>query len=104
MPHAGGDVFGAARLAHIVATIQARLEPGQGLRLGRPTDASGVRHPKVPMSGATRQRLARLAEQSSIGGRKGDRGHAAAGAPVRWSISMCLGHLGSFEDLLLHGF
>ena len=70
VPHTGGGAFGAARLAHIVATIQARLEPGQGLRPGRPTDASWVRHPKVPMSDATRQRLARLAEQSSTGGRK----------------------------------
>ena len=70
MPHTGGGAFGAARLGHIVATIQARLEPGQGLRPGRPTDASWVRHPKVPMSDATRQRLALLAEQSSTGGRK----------------------------------
>ena len=50
--------------------MQARLVPGQGLRPGRPTDASWVRHPKVPMSDATRQRLALLAEQSSTGGRK----------------------------------
>jgi hypothetical protein len=70
VPHTGGGAFGAARLAHIVKTIQARLEPGQGLRPGRPTDASWVRHPKVPMSDATRQRLARLAEQSSTGGRR----------------------------------
>src|SRR5271167_1032584 len=70
VPHTGGGAFGAARLARIVADIQARLEPGQGLRPGRPTDASWVRHPKVPMSEATRQRLTRLAEQSSIGGRK----------------------------------
>ena len=54
----------------IVAAIQARLEPGQGLRPGRPTDASWVQHPKVPMSDATRQRLTRLAEQSSTAGRK----------------------------------
>jgi hypothetical protein len=70
VPHTGGGAFGAARLAHIVAAIQARLEPGQGLRPGRPTDASWVRRPKVPMSEATRQRLTRLAEQSSVGGRK----------------------------------
>jgi hypothetical protein len=70
VPHTGGGAFGAARLAHIVATIQARLEPGQGLRPGRPTDASWVRHPKLPMSEVTRQRLARLAELSSTGGRK----------------------------------
>jgi len=70
VPHTGGGAFGAARLARLVATIQARLEPGQGIRPGRPTDASWVRHPKVPMSDATRQRLARLAEQSSANGRK----------------------------------
>src|SRR5271156_2270831 len=70
VPNTGGGAFGSARLGHIVATIQARLQPGQGLRPGRPTDASWVRHPKVPMSDATRQRLALLAEQSSTGGRK----------------------------------
>src|SRR5438105_13053013 len=70
VPHTGGGAFGAARLAHIVQTIQARLVPGQGRRPGRPTDATWVRHPKVPMSDATRQRLARLAEQTSAGGRK----------------------------------
>ena len=70
VPHTGGGAFGAARLGHIVGAIQARLEPGQGIRPGRPTDASWTRHPKVPMSEATRQRLALLAEQSSTGGRK----------------------------------
>ena len=70
VPHTGGGAFGAARLVRIVADIQARLEPGQGLRPGRPTDASWIRHPKVPMSEATRQRLVRLAAQSSQGGRK----------------------------------
>src|SRR5271168_5335652 len=70
VPHTGGGAFGAARLARVVADIQSRLEPGQGLRPGRPTDASWVRHPKVPMSEATRQRLTRLAKQSSTGGRK----------------------------------
>src|SRR5271155_1715286 len=70
VPNTGGGAFGAARLAKIVETIQGRLVPGQGLRPGRPTDASWVRHPKVPMSDATRQRLTRLAEQSSPGGRK----------------------------------
>jgi len=70
VPDTGGGAFGAAWLGHIVATIQGRLEPGQGRRPGRPTDASWVRHPKVPMSDATRQRLALLAEQSSTEGRK----------------------------------
>ncbi len=70
VPHTGGGAFGAGRLANIIATIQTRLEPGQGLRPGRPTNASWVRHPKVPMSDATRQRLTLLAKQSSTGGRK----------------------------------
>jgi hypothetical protein len=70
VPHTGGGAFGAARLDHIVAALQARLEPGQGIRPGRPTNADWVRHPKVPMSEATRQRLTRLAEQGSAGGRK----------------------------------
>src|ERR1700693_4252747 len=78
VPHTGGGAFGAARLAHIVETIQARLEPGQGLRSCRPTDAIWVRHPKVPMSDATRQQLARLAEQSSTGGHKVSPMHIAA--------------------------
>src|SRR5438552_10490691 len=70
VPDTGGGAFGAAWLGHIVATIQARLVPGQGRRPGRPTDASWVRHPKVPMSDATRQRLTQLAEQISTDGRK----------------------------------
>ena len=70
VPDTGGGAFGAARLAKIVETMQARLVPGQGRRPGRPTDANWVRHPKVPMSDATRQRLSRLAEQISTSGRK----------------------------------
>jgi hypothetical protein len=70
VPDVGGGAFGAARLAGIVQSMQARLVPGQGRRPGRPTDASWVRHPKVPMSDATRQRLTLLAEQSSTAGRK----------------------------------
>ena len=70
VPERGGGTFGAARLALIVESMKTRLVPGQGLRPGRPTDASWVRHPKVPMSEATRQRLTRLAEQSSSAGRK----------------------------------
>jgi hypothetical protein len=70
VPDTGGGAFGAARLAKIVESMQSRLVPGQGRRPGRPTDASWVRHPKVPMSDATRQRLSLLAEQSSTGERK----------------------------------
>ena len=36
VPDTGGGAFGAARLAHIVASIQARLVPGQGNRAGPP--------------------------------------------------------------------
>jgi hypothetical protein len=70
VPATGGGAFGAARLAKIVAAMQVRLVPGQGRRPGRPTDANWVRHPKVPMSDATRQRLSRLAEELSTEGRK----------------------------------
>jgi hypothetical protein len=70
VPHTGGGAFGAARLAGIVESLQSRLVPGQGKRAGRPSDASWVRHPKVPMSEATRRRLSLLAEQASAGGRK----------------------------------
>ncbi len=70
VPDTEGGAFGAARLALAVKTIQSRLEPGRGIRPGRPTNASWVQHPKVPMSNATKQRLTRLAEQSSTDGRK----------------------------------
>jgi hypothetical protein len=70
VPDTGGGAFGAARLARIIETMQSRLLPGQGRRPGRPTDANWVQHPKVPMSDATKQRLTRLAEQVSTGGRK----------------------------------
>lgn len=70
VPETGGGAFGAARLLAIVAELQARLAPGQGKRPGRPTDATWVHHPKVPMSEATRQRLARLADQASATGPK----------------------------------
>jgi hypothetical protein len=65
LPETGGGAFGAARLGQLVAGLQGRLEPGEGRRPGRPTDASWTRHPKVPMSEATAQKLARLAEQAS---------------------------------------
>jgi hypothetical protein len=68
VPETGGGAFGAARLASIVAALQARLVPGQGT--GRPSDANWVRHPKVPMSAATEERLTRLARQASTSGRK----------------------------------
>ncbi len=70
VPDAGGGAFGAARLAQSIEGLQARLVPGQGKRAGRPSDASWVRHPKVPMSEATGRRLLSLAERASAAGRK----------------------------------
>ncbi len=70
VPDTGGGAFGAARLARAVEELRTRLAPGQGKRAGRPTDARWVRHPKVPMSEATRQRLTRLADEASTEGRK----------------------------------
>ncbi len=55
VPDVGGGAFGMARLAGIIAALQARLQPGQGQRPGRPTDANWVNHPKVPMSADTQQ-------------------------------------------------
>lgn len=70
VPDAGGGAFGAARIAQIVDQLQARLKPGQGLRAGRPTVSTWERHPKVPMSRSTEQRLIRLAEKAGATGRK----------------------------------
>jgi len=70
VPATGGGAFGAARLAKCVESLQNRLAPGQGKRAGRPSDASWVRHPKVPMSEGTQRRLLRLAENASANGRK----------------------------------
>jgi hypothetical protein len=65
IPNAGGGAFGAARMVHIFQALQSRLEPGDGMRKGRPTDSSWVHHPKVPMSEATERKLAELAERAS---------------------------------------
>jgi hypothetical protein len=70
VPEAGGGAFGAARLACIIEQLRSRLVPGQGRRTGRPTVANWARHPKVPMSEATKRRLARLAEKASTPERK----------------------------------
>jgi hypothetical protein len=70
VPDTGGGAFGAARLSQIVETLHNRLVPSQGIRAGRPTDVSWERHPKVPMSQATEQRLVRLAARASDGNRK----------------------------------
>ena len=70
VPETGGGAFGAARLAKNIESVRARLVPAQGKRTGRPSDASWVRHPKIPMTEATERRLLRLAERASAGGRK----------------------------------
>jgi hypothetical protein len=67
VPDVGGGAFGMARLAHI---LHQRLTPSQGERPGRPTNASWVIRPKVPMSEATAQKLAQIAEAMSTPERK----------------------------------
>lgn len=70
VPDVGGGAFGMARLAGVIAALQARLQPGHGQRPGRPTDASWVHHPKVPMSAVTQAKLEKLAELASTPERK----------------------------------
>ena len=70
LPDNGGGAFGAARLAGVVAALQRRLTPGQGLRPGRPSDPTWIESPKVPMSEATLDKLTRLAERAGETGRK----------------------------------
>ncbi len=67
VPDIGGGAFGMARLAHL---LHERLTPGQGKRPGRPTDATWVARPKVPMSKVTLRKLKQLAAQASSNGRK----------------------------------
>jgi hypothetical protein len=70
VPEVEGGAFGAARLAKAIDTLRTRLVPGEGRRPGRPSEASWVRHPKVPMSEVTERRLAALAAQASTDRRK----------------------------------
>jgi hypothetical protein len=67
VPVAGGGAFGMARLAHV---LHARLTPSQGERPGRPSDASWVVRPKIPMSRATQTKLKKLAKRVSSDGRR----------------------------------
>src|SRR5437868_11649940 len=75
IPDVGGGAFGMARLAHI---LHQRLTPSQGERPGRPTNPSWVVRPKVPMSKATAQKLAAIAEALSTPERKVSPMQAAA--------------------------
>lgn len=65
VPDVGGGAFGMARLAHI---LQERLEPGQGRRPGRPTDANWTSRAKIPLSRETEQALEEMAEQINRSG------------------------------------
>lgn len=67
VPETGSGAFGAARLASI---LHARLVPSSGLRPGRPSDPNWVKHPKVPMSSATFDRLQKLAGEFSTPDRR----------------------------------
>jgi hypothetical protein len=63
----GGGPFGMARLARV---MHQRLAPSRGERPGRPTNPAWSVRPKVPMSEATAQRLAEIAEAMSTPRRK----------------------------------
>ena len=67
VPDVGAGAFGMARLARL---LHQRLTPGRGERPGRPTSPDWVIHPKVPMSAATAEKLAALAEAMSTPERK----------------------------------
>lgn len=66
-PDVGGGAFGMARLAQF---LHQRLTPSQGERPGRPTNPDWVIRPKVPMSEATADRLAAIAQAMSSAQRK----------------------------------
>src|SRR5436853_1907136 len=70
VPETGGGAFGAYRLGEIVARLQARLEPSQGKRPGRPTAVDWVHHRKLPMSDDTFKKLEELAAKASTDDRK----------------------------------
>jgi hypothetical protein len=70
IPEVGGGALGAARIPRVVEALQARLQPSQGQRPGRPTDTSWVRHPKIPMSAATERKLRKLAAEASTEDRR----------------------------------
>jgi hypothetical protein len=70
VPDVGGGAFGAARLGRIIAVLKTQLRPARGRRLGRPTNPRWVRHPKVPMSEETTDKLHELARRASSVGRR----------------------------------
>lgn len=58
------------KIGQLSDSLQARLTPGVGQRHGRPTDASWVQRPKVPMSEETVRRLRHLADMTSSSERR----------------------------------
>lgn len=70
VPETHGGAFEAARLLHSVLELRQCLQPGKGLRPGRPTNADWVRHPKVPMTEETLQKLRAFARRMSSAERK----------------------------------
>ena len=68
----GGGISGtergalqAGRLRQVVSALKERLRPSDGLRPGRPTNAEGGHHPKVPMSEKTARELCKPAQHVS---------------------------------------
>jgi hypothetical protein len=54
----------------MASILRQRLEPSRGQRPGRPSVSGWTSRPKVPMSKATEQKLAHLAERASTPQRK----------------------------------
>src|ERR1019366_6477376 len=67
VPNVGGGAFGMARLGQ---DLQESPGASRGTRPGRPTDATWIHRPKVPMSAATARKLKVLAKQASTAARK----------------------------------
>lgn len=70
VPETGGGAFGAERIRQVVEVLRERLQPGQGMRPGRPTAKEWDTRSKVPMTSATRLKLQRLARRMSTTDRK----------------------------------
>jgi hypothetical protein len=66
-PDYSAGAFGVAKLAR---TLRERLEPGQGKRLGRPSNPNWSKRSKVPLATETEQRLGQLARLLSDDHRK----------------------------------
>ena len=63
-------VRGALGAARLLERLRSRLEPGTGVRPGRPSVPEWDRRPKVPMSEATERRLRELADLATTAERR----------------------------------